>query len=223
MTSFGPIIGDALASFALITPSNNRSIGTLYPDCAVEEVHRDEAQITMHPVETGSPVNDHAFMLPQILELRWFWSNSTVGAAGYVQTIYQQLLALQRSFQLQDISTGKRQYTNMAIRSVLVKTDPETENALALVAIAQEVIFTSVTQTNGSPNSNGSSQVGNVSDPPTSDTLNAQSAASAGFATDAQGNVSFPNGIAPGGTVQLQGITAPSWGQTAASINPGTF
>src|ERR1700729_3931238 len=106
---FGPIIGDAAALFALIAPSGQRSIGTIFPDVAVEEIHRDVAQITMHPVETGTPVSDHMFFMPQTVELRWFWSNSSAQAEGFVQIIYQALLALQQSRQPQNISTGKRQ------------------------------------------------------------------------------------------------------------------
>ena len=217
--TFGPMIGDAAAAFALISPVGQRSIGTIFPDVAVEEVHRDEMQITIHPVETGTPITDHSFKMPVTVELRWFWSNSTVGAEGYVQVVYAELQALQNSRIPFDVSTGKRQYSNMLIHSLLVKTDPETEFALAVIAIAQEVILTSVTTTGASsPNSNGKASVGNVSDPTQPSTIAAQNAQAAGLNVDSQGNVSFPNGVATGGNYSLPSITAPSFGETSSSI-----
>jgi hypothetical protein len=217
--AFGPIIGDAAAAFALITPTGQRSIGTIFPDVAVEEIHRDEMQITVHPVETGTPVTDHSFLMPQTVELRWFWSNSSAQAEGFVQAIYQQLLALQQSRQPQTISTGKRQYTSMLIRSILVRTDPETEFALALIAVAQQLITTSVTTTAGSsPNSNGSSSIGNVADNPSASTIAAQADAAGGADVDSQGNVSFPNAVAPGGFVSVSPVVASSFGQTSNSL-----
>lgn len=226
--AFGPIIGDATAAFALISPTGQRSIGTLIPDVAVEEIHHDESEITWHPVETGSPVSDHVFDNPNTVELRWFWGDSPAQAAGYSQVVYQELLALKASHQPQNISTGKRQYTNMLVRTLVVKTDPETEFTLAVIAICQELIFANTQTTAGStsPNTNGSSEVGNVSDPPSAGTISAQNASAAGFATDPQGNVSFPNGVAPSGTFQLQGVNAPSFGQQfggAAASGGGHF
>src|SRR6185312_2012998 len=199
--------------------TGQRSIGTIFPDCAVEEIHRDDAQMTIHPVETGSPITDHMFLMPQTVELRWFWSNSSAGAEGYVQEVYQAILALQQSRELQDIVTGKRQYTSMQFRSLVVRTNPETEFSLALIALAQQMILTSVTTTGASsPNSNGSAGVGNVSDPPQPSTLAAQNAQAAGLGVDDQGNVSFPNGVATTGNYSIPSITAPTFGQTSSSI-----
>ena len=61
--TFGPLIGDAGAPpYALISPTVPfRNIGGIFPDVTTEEIHRDELQITQHPVETGAPVTDHCF------------------------------------------------------------------------------------------------------------------------------------------------------------------
>lgn len=221
--AFGPTIGDAATAFALIAPTGQRSIGPIFPNVAEEEIHHDEMTITRHPVQTGSPVTDHMFAEPVVVELRWYWSNSVAGAEGYVQAIYQQILALQKSRVPTDITTGKRQYQNMGIASVAVRTNPETEFALALIVIASEMIFASVTTSSSvAPNTNGSTLVGNVSDPASNATLSANNAAAAGLAVDPQGNVSFPNGVAPGGNFTVPGVTAPSFGQTASSIFSGS-
>jgi hypothetical protein len=36
----------------------------LFADVTIEEQHSDELNITEHPVETGSPISDHAYMTP---------------------------------------------------------------------------------------------------------------------------------------------------------------
>lgn len=219
--SFGPISDGSPGAFgALISTSGQRAIGTIFPDVAVREIHHDTMQITVHPVETGSPVTDHMFANPAIVELEYFWSNSTVQSVGYVQAVYAELLALQKSRQPLSISTGKRQYTSMGIASLAVITNDETENALAVRALAQEMIFTSVTTTAGSgtPNTNGSKAVGNIINPPSGDTLAAQTAASGGAEVDSNGFVSVPNAVAPGGFVSLQPVVASSFGQTQNSL-----
>jgi hypothetical protein len=223
--AFGPIIGDAAAAFALISPIGQRSIGTLLPDVAVEEIHHDESEITQHPVETGSPVSDHVYDQPATVEIRWFWGDSAAQAEGFSQVVYQELLALKASHTVFNVSTGKRQYTNMLMRTLLVKTDPETEFTLAVTAICQNLIFATLQTAAGSnsPNTNGSSAVGNVSDPPGtggigSDTAAAAHAAAAGAPVDSQGFVSFPNDIAPGGSIALSPVVASSWGQVSQSI-----
>ena len=218
---FGPIIGDSVAPYALISGAGNRAIGTIYPDVVIDEMHRDEMQITMHPVEIGAPITDHAFRMPAMIEMRAGWSDSSAQAVGYVQEVYQELLALQRSRKLFSVSTGKRQYTNMLLRSLLVRTDETSEFALMTIAVAQEVLLTSVTTSETpAPNTNGSSPVGNVTGS-TADDLSAQNAAAAGFATDAQGNVTWANTTvaAPTGPVQLQGApSAPTWGEAMTQL-----
>ncbi len=205
---FGPILEDA---YALITQSA-RSISTIIPDCPVEEVHRDELQVTMHPVATGTPITDHSFLMPQMVELRWGWSNSNAQAEGYVQAVYQELLALQQSRQPFDVSTGKRQYSNMLLRSLQIRTDEASEFTLMGLAICQQVILTSVqtgASSTTSPNSDGSQNI--------TQQVSTADAISAGYAVDSSGNVSFPNGVATGGTFQLQGVSSPSFMQTMGS------
>jgi len=118
-----------------------RAIGTIVPDVVVEENHRDQLVITDHPVERGAAISDHAFKLPVEVEIRCGFSNSTVGAEGYVQEVYQEFLDLQAARQPFDVFTGKRQYSNMLIRSLEVTTDERSEHALYLVAGLREVLI----------------------------------------------------------------------------------
>ena len=160
--TFGPLIGDQFSNYALIMPGL-RSIGDLYPHVVVEETHSDELAITQHPVEFGTPVTDHAFMQPYTVEMRCGWSDSTAQTSGYVQAVYAAFLALQASRTPFAISTGKRAYTSMLLRSLLVKTDPDSEYALMCVAIAQQIVITNTSMTSeATPNSDGRASVGNL-------------------------------------------------------------
>lgn len=59
---------------------------------------------------------------------------------------YAQLLQMQQNRELLDITTGKRQYSNMLIRVIEVTTDKTTENVLSAVLTLREVNITT-TQT----------------------------------------------------------------------------
>ena len=119
-SSFGQLIGDALSAFALVD-TGVRSIDDIYPHIVAEEIHRDEMQITIHPVESGTPVTDHSYLMPQTVEIHCGWSNATAQTSGFAQAIYQALLKKQQSRQPMSLQTGKRAYTSMLLKSVGVK------------------------------------------------------------------------------------------------------
>jgi len=146
------LIGDLAAPYALITQSG-RAIGMIIPEVVIEEIHHDQTRITDHPVETGAAISDHAFNMPPEVEMRCGFSNSTAGAEGYVQSVYQEFLALKATRQPFDVSTGKRQYQNMLISSLVVTTDETSEFALNIVVGLRYIIITNTTQTAGAAQS----------------------------------------------------------------------
>jgi hypothetical protein len=129
-------------NFALITHPNPRIIGTIIPDIVVEEIGHDQLQITEFPVESGAPISDHAYKRPPEIIMRCGFSNSTVQSEGYVQQVYGLLLDLQDGLQPFNVTTGKRQYSNMMVSSLLVTTDQESEYALNVVVGLKMVIIT---------------------------------------------------------------------------------
>lgn len=158
------LIGDILAPYALIA-SPLRAIGTIIPNAVIEELHSDDLAITDHPVEIGAAISDHAFLLPARLEMRCGWSNSTAGSEGYVQSVYENLLALQREREPFDVFTGKRAYRNMLIGRLAVETTERSESALLVVVGLREVIITSTQQTSTSSGSQASPErTGSVTD-----------------------------------------------------------
>jgi hypothetical protein len=129
----------------------------IIPDVAIEERHKDELEITQVPVELGVPISDHVYKKPAEVVMRMAWSTSKslstlIGSvfSGHmptsIQDVYQQLLKLQHVTSTPPmipctVYTGKRVYQNMLLRSLQVVTDHDSENALMVEAIFQEVIF----------------------------------------------------------------------------------
>jgi hypothetical protein len=73
-----------------------------------------------------------------------------------VQAVYSALQQLQTARTPFNITTGKRQYKNMLIRSLIIRTDPESEFTLHVIALCQEVIIVGSASTGaGQPNSDG--------------------------------------------------------------------
>jgi hypothetical protein len=149
----------------------HRAIGTIIPECAIEERHSDRLQIAHHPVEFGAEISDHCFMLPFEVSLRYGWSNAIIGGqiqnlgsrlsniqslgsllkSGTPGEIYTELQALQASRKTFDIVTGKREYKDMLITEMEVTTDVRTENALMVEIHCQQVIIVSTSAATISP------------------------------------------------------------------------
>jgi hypothetical protein len=143
------VIGDILTSIFLRTP---RALGTLIPQVAIEEVHRDEVAVTDHPVEQGAAISDHAFKLPAELVIRYGWSESrdildTILDGGLVSVdeVYRRLLDMQQQRQPFDVITKRRAYKNMLIRSLQVTTDQRTNDILMVQAMLRQIIIVQVT------------------------------------------------------------------------------
>jgi hypothetical protein len=156
------IVGDATVPYALIG-SPQRAIGTLIPEIVTREIHTDETVITEHPVETGAPISDHAYIKPAKLEMQCRFSNSTAQSEGFVQYVYQEFLALRAQLTPFDVMTGKRSYSNMLIEGLVVNTDEFTEYMLDIRVYLKEVILTDVMAS--STPSMMNSQASNQADP----------------------------------------------------------
>lgn len=146
-----------------------RRIGAFEAHVTLREVHHDDLEITDQPVEQGASISDHAYKRPSELTIECAWSDSppnvglinglvgavtgTIGGVNaiisgnsldQVRDIYQKLLALQASREPFDVLTGKRNYKNMLIRSLMVETDKESENVLRVTATLREVLIAQV-------------------------------------------------------------------------------
>ncbi|HHK8149028.1 TPA: phage baseplate protein [Serratia marcescens] len=143
---------------SVLFSQQTRKIGGIIPSVAISEKHSDTLEITEHPIEDGAPVSDHAYKRPPevTMELGFAGGGSLLDGVDTTQFIdinsgrtlssgprevYKQLLALQESRLPFDVTTGKRQYQNMLIRSLDVTTDRTSENVLMCVLTLRNVII----------------------------------------------------------------------------------
>jgi hypothetical protein len=112
----------------------------------VSEHHHDDSEIVQHPIETGSPITDHAFAKPAELTLNVIWTpnkNTPGTTKNYLQGIYAALLSGKNTFVLYTVYTTKRTYLNMLIKSLATETDPKNQFILEISIYMQEIILAS--------------------------------------------------------------------------------
>ncbi|KWF81310.1 hypothetical protein WL94_28495 [Burkholderia cepacia] len=145
-----------------VTLIGSKRIGSVTIAASIEEVYSDEVVVTEHPVETGAPVNDHAFMRPREILMKCGWSNAdyeallgaavvsfddtganTMSTGTYVDAVYSQLLQIQSVRQPIDVVSTRRKYSNMLITGLSVVTDQKSGSALMLTASLKQVIIVS--------------------------------------------------------------------------------
>jgi hypothetical protein len=68
----------------------------------------------------------------------------TGNSPDQVRDIYNRLLKLQESVTLIDVVTGKRTYSNMLVRSIIVETDQKTEHILRATITLRQVLIATV-------------------------------------------------------------------------------
>lgn len=132
----------------------------------------DAVEITQQPVQQGANIADHAFKKPVSFSIQILFtanilpglSLSGISPPQSLSTIYQNLLALQNSFQPFNCTTPKRTYYNMLFASLGMTTDKNTENSLSINASFQQIItvpvgITTVSRSQlANPGSNGATQ-----------------------------------------------------------------
>lgn len=141
---------------------SSRRIGLMVPSVVVSEKHTDMLEITEHPVERPTSdgagfIADHAYRRPSevVMEIGFagggslvdFYDTRNIGLSTPLNSmgpkeVYAELLNMQQDKQLLDVTTGKRLYKNMLIRSLEVTTDRTTENVLSATVTLREVIIT---------------------------------------------------------------------------------
>lgn len=65
-------------------PSTAAGGASIQPHATLGEMHRDDLEITSHPVEVGAPVADHAFKRPAEVVIRCAWSDGPQNSPGIV-------------------------------------------------------------------------------------------------------------------------------------------
>lgn len=161
--AISPLINSAVSSplaekASLLLAGKGRTIMGLFADVTIEEKHKDEVEITEHPTDVGSPFSDHAYKIPPEVTMKIGWSesagrlNGMVGDSILSETtglvaVYETLQLLQDNFVRLIVSTGKRLYTNMLIKSLSCTTDMATENVLMIEITLKKVFIVQTAET----------------------------------------------------------------------------
>jgi len=151
LSQVGLLVAGEVADIFL---KSGRAIGTIIPQCTIEERARDELAITEHPIQTGAPITDHAYKIPSTVTARYGWSQSgaifNLTSGGILSSdpkdVYDQLRMLQENRQPFQLITGKRTYDNMLIQTLEQVTDKATEHALAVTITFKEVFLVNVVE-----------------------------------------------------------------------------
>ncbi|WP_407323579.1 phage baseplate protein [Acinetobacter pittii] len=162
--AIGTLVNGALGSATAVTNSEilgslllsgrGRTIMGLFADVTIEEKHKDEHKITEHPTEVGASISDHAYSEPPEVMMKVGWSESAGALNGFLgntilggntslSIVYETLLQLKDRSVLLIISTGKRLYTNMLIKSLGCITDRQTENVLMIDITFKKILIVS--------------------------------------------------------------------------------
>ncbi|TCL04216.1 phage baseplate protein [Sodalis ligni] len=148
---------------------NSRHFGQgttlLIPSVVVSEKHMDTLTVTAYPVENGATISDHAYMPPATVTMILGFAGGgalldqsitsaitkTIGQTTPLelspQDTYKQILGLLTSRTLIEVTTGKRQYSNMLITSIEVDTSVATEYVLSCTLTMTQVVITTTDTT----------------------------------------------------------------------------
>lgn len=116
-----------------------RTVGGLIFDVTVSETQTDKLGITEHPVQVGTAISDHAYIMPR--EVTLIVGKGAVEGAEVPKDTYDKLKELQKSREPFSITTGKDEYENMLLEDLTITTDMNTENVLLATLTCREVIL----------------------------------------------------------------------------------
>lgn len=111
----------------------SRAIGPVQIDCVVSEKHESDIEITEIPIETGSRITDHAFVLPKKVSLDV--ANENAAAS------YNALVGFQETRVPFTLVTGLTVYNNMLIRRLSAERDKTFSQILRCTVDLQEIII----------------------------------------------------------------------------------
>lgn len=178
--------------------------------------HEQRLEKTRHPVQTGSDISSHAYLLPARVSMYIGMSDAQDSYTGpNVQpwnikpsksvSAYQQMIALQAARALLIVTTRLRTYTNMVVTSVGPTEDFRTIKSLRM-RIEFEQIFTAATASapvSARPNDTATTGLGTVnSQTPNASLLTQFSAPATGDPTvDVPGSGDLTSNLGNGGVI----------------------
>lgn len=133
-------------------------IGDLVADVWVTERHSRQLEATKNPVEYGSPITDHAYLLPKTLGVTFAVSNTPLHSNASFSTTSRVSDARNKLFELQDKAELLTVYTvtggvyeNCLITSISWETDATSANAVQFDLELEEILITKTKTTEYAP------------------------------------------------------------------------
>lgn len=130
------------------------AIDIIVLDAVLNETHTRESEITDHPIQNGSFINDHIINQPPTVTMDCFISDhpqksSVIQSLSRVftflkpsQRTFEYLNLLWRQKKLLTVVTSLKIYRRMAIESITFDRNPQTSNALSFqITLKQIRIF----------------------------------------------------------------------------------
>ena len=111
------------------------NIGPIRFDAVISENHTSEIEITANPIETGSEVNDHAYIKPKQVIIDVADNNAAI--------VFNLLTAFQKTRIPFLMITGLTIYRSMLIQSINAKRDRSNSRILRATIVLREVIIVS--------------------------------------------------------------------------------
>jgi len=139
---------------ASIKTSKGPATETFYFDAILRVEHNSELRVTDHPVQDGTNIVDHAYMLPLHLVLEIGMSDvmdvytkgSNTQASTKSISAYQELLKLQQDRLPLEVGTRLNTYQNMIIERISAPDDHRTQFGLRCTVILRQIIMAVVGQ-----------------------------------------------------------------------------
>lgn len=155
----------------LLGAAKGPTIGGIQVDVSVREIHTQTAEVSEHPVETGSDVADHKRTHPAQLSMEGVLSNLPTNLADRItldktaQVRYRELIDLFELSETFQIVTGLRVYDNMIATRFGVERNQDTGEIVRFVADFRELVFADAEEVEPLiPNTNDAPKVKKESD-----------------------------------------------------------
>lgn len=130
-------------------------IEALELDASLSEEHTSEAEVTEHPIETGSDISDHKRKKPVQVKITGLITNTPLRFFNFdsgdaAVSAWDVLQQMQQSKVLLTVITSLKTYENMAIVALSAPRDAKRGHSLEFTATMRE-IFTAKSETVAPP------------------------------------------------------------------------
>lgn len=112
-----------------------------YTPLVIDEVIEEAIEVTAHPIESGSEINDHTIKKPTKIVCNYIFEESVLDFKS-LRDIYQEIEDLQKENKLLSVRTGKKTYDNMLITNIKLTNDFNNEYVLNLTLEFTQVNLT---------------------------------------------------------------------------------